>query len=44
MDALKHIAQASMKTTVPQMEIGDTVKVYVRIKEGERERTQLFEG
>ncbi|MBQ3049717.1 MAG: 50S ribosomal protein L19, partial [Oscillospiraceae bacterium] len=25
-------------------EIGDTVKVYVRIKEGERERTQLFEG
>jgi len=44
MDALKQIAQASMKTTVPQMEIGDTVKVYVRIKEGDRERTQLFEG
>lgn len=44
MDALKHIAQASMKTTVPQMEIGDTVKVYVKIKEGDRERTQLFEG
>ena len=44
MDALKQIAQDSLKTTVPQMEIGDTVKVYVRIKEGERERTQLFEG
>jgi len=44
MDALKQIAQDSLKTTVPQMEIGDTVKVYVRIKEGDRERTQLFEG
>ena len=44
MDALKQIAQASMKTEVPKMEIGDTVKVYVKIKEGDRERLQLFEG
>ena len=44
MDALKQIAQDSMKTTVPQMEIGDTVKVYVKIKEGDRERIQTFEG
>ena len=44
MDALKQIAQPSMKTEVPKMEIGDTVKVYVKIKEGDRERIQLFEG
>lgn len=44
MDALKQIAQSSMKTDVPQMDIGDTVKVYVKIKEGDRERIQLFEG
>lgn len=44
MDALKLIAQDSIKTEVPVMEIGDTVKVHVKIKEGERERIQLFEG
>lgn len=44
MDALKLIAQDSIKSEVPVMEIGDTVKVHVKIKEGERERIQLFEG
>ena len=44
MDALKQIAQPSMKTEVPKMEIGDTVKVYGKIKEGNRERIQVFEG
>ncbi|MEF9853723.1 MAG: 50S ribosomal protein L19 [Hydrogenoanaerobacterium sp.] len=44
MDALKLIAQDSLKTEVPVIEIGDTVKVHVKIKEGERERIQLFEG
>lgn len=44
MDALKHIVQDCLKTEVPVVEIGDTVKVHVKIKEGERERIQLFEG
>jgi large subunit ribosomal protein L19 len=44
MDALKLIAQDSMKQELPFVKVGDTVKVHVRIKEGERERIQLFEG
>ncbi len=44
MDALKLIAQDSMKQEVPQVEIGDTVKVDVNIREGARERIQVFEG
>lgn len=44
MDALKLIAQDSIKAEVPVIEIGDTVKVHVKIKEGERERIQIFEG
>ena len=44
MDALKMIAQDSMKENVPEIAIGDTAKVYCRIKEGDKERIQLFEG
>ena len=44
MDALKLIAQDSLKSEVPVIEIGDTVKVHVKIREGEKERIQLFEG
>jgi len=44
MDALKLIAQDSLKTEVPAIEIGDTVKVHVKIREGEKERIQVFEG
>lgn len=44
MDALKLIAQDSVKTDIPEISIGDTVKVYCRIKEGEKERIQMFEG
>jgi large subunit ribosomal protein L19 len=44
MDALKLIAQSSMKPEPPVVEIGSTVKVHVKIKEGERERIQIFEG
>ena len=43
MDALKLIAQDSLKSEVPVIEIGDTVKVHVKIREGEKERIQLFE-
>ena len=44
MDALKMISNASMKENAPQVEIGDTVKVHVRIQEGDKSRTQVFEG
>ena len=44
MDALKQITESCMKQDIPQVEIGDTVKVHVKIKEGERERIQIFEG
>lgn len=44
MDALKIIAQDSLKPELPSFEIGDTVRVNVNIREGERERIQAFEG
>ena len=44
MDALKLVAESSVKNEVPQFEIGDTVRVDVNIREGERERSQVFEG
>ena len=44
MDALKQIENSSLKPEIPQFEIGDTVKVHVNIREGERERIQMFEG
>ena len=44
MDALKAIAADSVKETTPEFSVGDTVKVSVNIREGERERIQMFEG
>ena len=44
MDALKLIAQDSLKAEKPAFSIGDTVRVDVKIREGERERIQEFEG
>ena len=44
MDALKLIEQGSMKAEAPKIEIGDLVKVHVKIKEGEKFRIQVFEG
>ena len=44
MDALKLIAQESVKKEIPAFEVGDTVRVQVRIKEGDKERLQAFEG
>ncbi|MDE7121429.1 MAG: 50S ribosomal protein L19 [Oscillospiraceae bacterium] len=44
MDALKLISDASLKENVPVLEIGDTVKVHVKIQEGEKSRIQIFEG
>ena len=44
MDALKLISEISIKKELPMFNVGDTVRVSVRIKEGERERIQVFEG
>jgi large subunit ribosomal protein L19 len=44
MDALKLISQGCLKADAPKVEIGDTVRVQVRIKEGEKSRLQAFEG
>ena len=41
---METFASQQLKSEVPQFCIGDTVKVYQRIKEGSRERTQIFEG
>ena len=44
MDALKLISQSSMKENAPVVNVGDTVKVHVRFKEGDKYRIQIFEG
>ena len=44
MDALKLISESSLKKDVPVVEVGDTVKVHVLIKEGDKSRIQVFEG
>ena len=43
-DIIKSIEQGQLKAEVPQFNTGDTVKVYNKIKEGNRERIQIFEG
>lgn len=44
MDAIKLMTEGMLKADKPVVNVGDTVKVHVRIKEGERERIQVFEG
>jgi len=44
MDLLNVIEKEGMKKEVPQFNIGDTVKVYVKVVEGQKERLQGFEG
>ncbi|MBS5523014.1 MAG: 50S ribosomal protein L19 [Clostridiales bacterium] len=43
-DIIKSIEAAQLKAEVPEFRVGDTVKVYAKVKEGNRERTQVFEG
>ena len=43
-DIIKNIEAAQLKAEVPSFNVGDTVKVYAKIKEGNRERIQVFEG
>ncbi|MBQ1936001.1 MAG: 50S ribosomal protein L19 [Clostridia bacterium] len=44
MDILRAITQEQLRTDLPELQIGDYVKVYIKIKEGNRERIQMFEG
>lgn len=44
MDILQQITQEQIRTDLPQLNVGDTVRVYVKVKEGSRERIQMFEG
>ncbi len=44
MNILDQITQEQIRTDLPQLNIGDTVRVYVKVKEGNRERIQMFEG
>ena len=43
-ELIKEIEQEQMKENVDQFNVGDTVKVHAKIKEGNRERIQIFEG
>ena len=44
MEKIQAFVNEQLKTEIPQFGIGDGVKVYIRITEGEKTRTQLFEG
>jgi large subunit ribosomal protein L19 len=44
MNALEKVEQEQMKKDLPQFRAGDTVRVHVKIKEGDKERIQVFEG
>jgi large subunit ribosomal protein L19 len=44
MDLMKVIAQEYVREDIPQFNVGDTVKIHIKIKEGSRERIQIFEG
>ena len=43
-EIIKEIEAAQVKEQIPDFKVGDTVKVYGKIKEGNRERIQIFEG
>ena len=44
MDKIQNLTAGMLKEDAPKIVIGDTVKVHVKIREGERERIQVFEG
>lgn len=44
MDIIKSIDHEQLKNKIPELKVGNTVKVHVRIKEGNKERIQVFEG
>jgi large subunit ribosomal protein L19 len=44
MDLIKELNKQQLEKELPTVEIGDTVRVHVKVKEGSRERIQIFEG
>lgn len=44
MDIVKSIEHEQLKNAIPEIKVGNTVRVHVRIKEGNKERIQVFEG
>ena len=44
MNLVEMVEQPYLKSDIPPFRIGDTVKVYVKIKEGDKERVQMYEG
>lgn len=44
MNVLDNIVKDQIRTDLPKLVIGDTVKVHIKVKEGSRERIQIFEG
>ena len=44
MDLIRILSEQYMKPELPELNVGDTVRVHVKIKEGSRERIQVFEG
>ena len=44
MDVIQEVTQEQLRSDIPDFKAGDTVKVHVRLKEGEKERIQVFEG
>ena len=43
-EIIKKIEAEQMKSEIPEFHVGDTVKVYAKVKEGNRERVQVYEG
>lgn len=44
MDLIKSITQDYERNDIPEFSVGDTVKVYIKVKEGNKERLQVYEG
>ncbi len=44
MDIIKDVEQEHIRKDLPEFNVGDTVKVHVKVVEGKRERIQIFEG
>ncbi|MDR0249240.1 MAG: 50S ribosomal protein L19 [Oscillospiraceae bacterium] len=44
MDLLDTVTRPQLRSDLPELQIGDTVRVHIKIKEGNRERIQVFEG
>ncbi len=44
MDIIQEFEKKQLRTDIPQFKPGDTLKVYVKVKEGEKERIQVFQG